>query len=106
MDPAPAGAPRDSDAITHRTEVKFKVVFAKQIFEVSRALDSTVDELCKHLETITGVPSCTQKVMFKGWISLLKSADSFSGLLAGPGKPELLTKTIREAGITNVAIPV
>ena len=46
--------------------LSFKVVFAKQTFDVALPADSTVQQLTQHLEGITHVPACTQKLMFKG----------------------------------------
>ena len=85
--------------------VTFKVVFAKQTFDISLPTSTTVDALQTQLEQLTQVrenyeithnnsynqvPVALQKLMFKG-------------LLAGPGKPDLGAKTLAEACLTNGA---
>ncbi|KAL4239848.1 Ubiquitin domain-containing protein ubfd1 [Mactra antiquata] len=53
------------DSATMET-VTFKVIYNKQKYDVTFPIDKTVLELKKHVQTLTGVPSAMQKIMFKG----------------------------------------
>ncbi|GLG97244.1 Ubiquitin domain-containing protein UBFD1, partial [Gryllus bimaculatus] len=46
--------------------IDFKVVYNKNKYDVSFAVDKTIGELKVHLEDIIGVPHAMQKVMIKG----------------------------------------
>lgn len=49
-----------------RTTVDFKVIFNKQKYDVTFPIEETVAKLKSHIETLTGVPSGMQKIMYKG----------------------------------------
>ncbi|PIK52598.1 hypothetical protein BSL78_10502, partial [Apostichopus japonicus] len=51
---------------TPKETVTFKVMFNKQKYDVTFDLDGTVSGLKGHIQTVTGVPSAMQKLMFKG----------------------------------------
>lgn len=55
------------DAAT-KEMVTFKVMFNKQKYDVTFDLDGTVSALKSHIQTITGVPSAMQKLMYKGLV--------------------------------------
>ncbi|XP_052819377.1 ubiquitin domain-containing protein UBFD1-like isoform X1 [Mya arenaria] len=46
--------------------VTFKVIYNKQKYDITFELDKTILDLKKHVQTLTGVPSAMQKLMFKG----------------------------------------
>ncbi|XP_063444728.1 ubiquitin domain-containing protein UBFD1-like isoform X1 [Mytilus trossulus] len=57
----------ESDSsIDTRQKVDFKVIFNKQKYDVTFPIDETIAKLKSHIETLTGVPSAMQKIMFKG----------------------------------------
>ncbi|RWS07439.1 ubiquitin domain-containing protein UBFD1-like isoform X2 [Dinothrombium tinctorium] len=63
--------------------VNLKIIYNKEKFDVSFNLDATVSQLKDHIQTLTGVPSSMQKIVFKGM-----------------AKDE---KTLRESGFTDGA---
>nr|XP_022314680.1 ubiquitin domain-containing protein UBFD1-like isoform X1 [Crassostrea virginica] len=46
--------------------VDFKIVYNKQKHDVTFPINETVAKLKAHVQTLTGVPSAMQKIMFKG----------------------------------------
>ncbi|KAH3871926.1 ubiquitin domain-containing protein UBFD1-like [Dreissena polymorpha] len=46
--------------------VTFTVIYNKQKYDVEFGLNKTILDLKKHVQTLTGVPSTMQKIMFKG----------------------------------------
>lgn len=58
--------PTKCDNETGKDSIDFKVIYNKNKYDVTFALDSTVGELKVHLEDVIGVPHAMQKVMIKG----------------------------------------
>ncbi|XP_048762513.1 ubiquitin domain-containing protein UBFD1-like isoform X2 [Ostrea edulis] len=55
--------PSDHD---HVETVDFKIVYNKQKYDVTFPTHETVAKLKAHVQTLTGVPSAMQKIMYKG----------------------------------------
>lgn len=55
--------PSDQDPVE---TVEFKIVYNKQKYDVTFPTNETVTKLKAHVQTLTGVPSAMQKIMFKG----------------------------------------
>jgi hypothetical protein len=49
-----------------RETVELKIIYNKQKYDVTFALDDTVDALKQYIEKLTDVPVAMQKIMFKG----------------------------------------
>ncbi|XP_064609055.1 ubiquitin domain-containing protein UBFD1-like isoform X2 [Liolophura sinensis] len=60
------GSAKEEEEKQSKETIDFKVIFNKQKYDVTFPLDSTIGSLKTHIQTLTGVPSAMQKLMFKG----------------------------------------
>ena len=49
-----SATPEKTDDTSSKEQVSFKVIYSKEKFEVSFPIDNTVEQLKKHMETLTG----------------------------------------------------
>ncbi|CAB3980708.1 Ubiquitin domain-containing UBFD1 [Paramuricea clavata] len=58
----------NSETTCPENMISFRVVWNKKNYDVTFNANDTVENLKKHIETLTGLPVSTQKLMFKGLV--------------------------------------
>jgi hypothetical protein len=89
-------------------DVQLKIVYAKATHALAKPPTTTIKDLKAEIETLTGCPASTMKLMYKGsQVVLLQLSIGYLsgivGLLSAPNKPELDERTLAEATITKKA---
>jgi hypothetical protein len=57
---------KNSDDTPPAEELSFRVVWKKQVFEVSFGAEQKIGKLKEHIQTLTGIPPAMMKLMYKG----------------------------------------